>query len=72
MNTNNLFLVWKRQGNQKKDTKREVIKFCVRAMISVAVSQMSKSVFIQAKKKDAEETGHRVLSTTMHGCGFVA
>lgn len=68
MNTNNLFLVWKRRGNEK----REVIKFCVRAMMSVAVSQMSKSVFIQAKKKHTEETGDRVLSTTIHGCVFVA
>jgi len=72
VNTNNLFLVWKRRGNQQKDTKREVMKFCVRALISVAVLQMSKSKFIQAKKKDAEETGHRVLSTTMHSCVFVA
>lgn len=70
MSTKNLFLVWKRWGNQKTATKREVIKFCVRAMFSVAVSQMS--TFIQTKKKDAAETGHRVLSTTMHGCVLVA
>lgn len=49
-----------------------MIRFCIRAMISVAVSKMSKSMFIQAKKKDAEETGHGVLSITMHGCVFVA
>lgn len=71
MNTNNFFLVWKRRDNQKKDTKRKTIRFCVRAMISVAVSKMCKSMFIQAKKKDAEETGHGVLSITMHGCVFV-
>lgn len=42
---------------RRKNSKREVIKFCVRATISAALSQV-RTCSSRPKKEDAEEIGN--------------
>lgn len=44
---------------RRKDSKREVIRFCVRAVISAALSQIRAHSSKPKKREDAEEIGNR-------------